>query len=369
MKPVSLLLRLALTVLAVLALAIAPTALAHADADGGGSDVAGNGGGAGSGTGSGSGDGGGADGGGGGTEGPAGISVPRVMVEEFDTSPGTIQAGQTFEVSFVLRNTSTKTRVSNMKVTVASPDAAFLPTASTSSLFIPGIRPGNYASRTMTFRALPSLEAKPYSMTISLEYEDSKANAYTSTENVAIEVTQELRASASSPQLLPEMLMVGQQGSLTFNIQNQGRSKLFNAKATIPEGQPITAPEVFVGTIEPGASGAVDMMVTAEAEAAGPVEILVTYEDDEGTEKSFTQDVQVMAAPMPDPGEMIPEEPFPGEEGPAIPWVPILAVAGAAILALVVIIVVVRRARHRKAAQADADLLASMDAEPLISED
>jgi hypothetical protein len=165
------------------------------------------------------------------------------------------------------------------------------------------------------------------------------------------------------------MLMVGQQGSLTFNIQNQGRSKLFNAKATIPEGQPITAPEVFVGTIEPGASGAVDMMVTAEAEAAGPVEILVTYEDDEGTEKSFTQDVQVMAAPMPDPGEMIPEEPFPGEEGPAIPWVPILAVAGAAILALVVIIVVVRRARHRKAAQADADLLASMDAEPLISED
>ena len=135
-------------------------------------------------------------------------------------------------------------------------------------------------------------------MTISIEYEDSKANAYTSTENVAIEVTQELRASASSPQLLPEMLMVGQQGSLTFNIQNQGRSKLFNAKATIPEGQPITAPEVFVGTIEPGASGAVDMMVTAEAEAAGPVEILVTYEDDEGTEKSFTQDVQVMAAPI-----------------------------------------------------------------------
>ena len=76
-----------------------------------------------------------------------------------------------------------------------------------------------------------------------------------------------------------------------------------------------------------------------------------------------------LALVLPLPGEMIPEEPFPGEEGPAIPWVPILAVAGAAILALIVIIVVVRRARHRKAAQADADLLASMDAEPLISED
>ena len=113
-----LLLRLALTVLAVLALAIAPATLAHADAGDGGSDVAGNG----SGGGTGSGDGGGSGGGGldgGGTEGPAGISVPRVMVEEFDTSPGSVQAGQTFEVSFVLRNTSTKTRVSNMKVTAA----------------------------------------------------------------------------------------------------------------------------------------------------------------------------------------------------------------------------------------------------------
>ena len=365
----TLLLRLALTLLAVLMLAIAPAALAHADAENGGSDVAGGGGGTGSGNGGDGDGGGGGGGGGGGTDGPAGVSVPRVMVESFDTSPGTVQAGQEFELSFTLRNTSSTTRVRNMKVTVASSDAAFLPVAGTSSLFIPSIRPGNYASRTLLFRALPSLDPKPYQVTISLEYEDSQANAYTSSEDVAVVVTQETRASASAPQLMPEMLMVGQQGSLTFNIQNQGRSKLFNAKASIPEGQAITGPEVFVGTIDSGATGAVDMMVTAATESAGPVEILVSYEDDEGAEKSFTQEVQVMAAPMPMPEEPIgPEEPMP-EEGMALPWIPILAVAGAALLALIVILVVVRRARHRKAAQADADLLASMDAEPLISED
>ena len=77
----------------------------------------------------------------------------------------------------------------------------------------------------------------------------------------------------------------------------------------------------------------------------------------------------LLAAPMPMPEEPIgPEEPLP-EEGMALPWIPILAVAGTALLALIIILIVVRRARHRKAAQADADLLASMDAEPLISED
>ncbi|MFT3888515.1 MAG: hypothetical protein QM713_10185 [Arachnia sp.] len=358
-------LRLALAMMAALLLSIVPLGLAHADSDPGTDpDVSAPGGG------SGNGDGGGGGGGGEnpGTQGPAGTSVPRVMVEEFSTDPGTVKAGEEFELYYMLRNHSSTTLVKNMKVTVESSDAAFLPTAGTSSVFIPRIRPGNYATRTLTFRALPSLEAKPYMLTISLEYEDKDNNAYTSSETVAIEVTQELRASASTPQLMPESLMIGQEGSLTFNIQNQGKAKLFNAKASIPEGQAIRAPEVFVGTIEPGASGAVELLVSADAEVAGPVQILVSYEDDEGNEKSFTQEAQVIAMEMPMPIDPGPIEPMP-EEGAGLPWIPIAAVAGAVLLALIVIILVVRRVRRRKAAQADADLLASMDAEPLITED
>ncbi|NHB85812.1 hypothetical protein G7085_17945 [Tessaracoccus sp. HDW20] len=55
----------------------------------------------------------------------------------------------------------------------------------------------------MTFRALPSLEAKPYQLTIEVEYEDPSANAYQSSETLAVEVNQELRADTSVPQVTP----------------------------------------------------------------------------------------------------------------------------------------------------------------------
>ncbi len=363
-----LVLRLVVAVLAMLMLGVTP-ALAYAGGDvappASGGDSGDGGSGPGSGSGSGSGDGGG---GGSGSAGPGGVSIPRVMVEDFSTDPSTVRAGEEFELYYRLRNHSATTRVYNMKVTVESADAAFLPLSGTTSSFIPTIGAGNYASRTLPFRALPSLEAKPYMLTISLEYEDKDFNAYTSSETVAVQVTQEVRAAASAPQLVPDMLMVGQEASLTFSIQNQGRSKLFNAKAAIPDGQALTAPEVFVGTIEPGASGTVDMMVNVASEADKPVEIEISYEDDNGTPTTFTQEVQVMAMEMPMPEEEFPSE-FEPEGGMGLPLVPILAAAGIGLLALAVIGLVIRRARRRKADQADADLLASLDDEPLIAED
>lgn len=351
-------------VLAALTLALSPVSLAHAGGDpgpgsaDGGSDTGGS-------------DGGGSGAGGGGdgvTAGPAGVSVPRVMVEDFSTDPRAVAAGEEFELYYRLRNHSATTRIYNMKVTVESADAAFLPTSGTTSSFIPTIGAGNYATRTQTYRALPSLEAKPYVLTINLEYEDKDFNAYSSSETVAVQVTQEARAAASTPQLMPDTLMVGQDASLTFTIQNRGRAKLFNAKASIPEGQALTAPDVFVGTIEPGASGTVDMMVNVASEAASPVEIEISYEDDDGTPTTFTQEVQVMAMEMPMPEEEFPEE-FEPEGGAGLAMVPVLGVAGTGLLGLGVMGWTIRRARRRKADQADADLLASLDDEPLIAED
>ncbi|QNP57104.1 hypothetical protein [Tessaracoccus defluvii] len=77
----------------------------------------------------GNGSGGNGSGGGGGEVPPVGgVSVPRVMVEDFSVNPQQVFAGQGFTVHFSLRNTSTTTRVQNLKVTLASPDTAFLPT-------------------------------------------------------------------------------------------------------------------------------------------------------------------------------------------------------------------------------------------------
>lgn len=298
--------------------------------------------------------------------GVAGISTPRVILSGFTTVPAVVQAGEEFQVTFTLRNTSTRTRVQNMKVTLDSADSAFLPANGSSSMFIRRIGADQVEAGTMSFYSLPSLEERPYQMTISIEYEDTQANAFSAQETVAIRIRQNIRAEASAPQLSPPQLTVGQEGALTFNIFNQGKTKLYNAKAAVNEGQPVSAAEVFIGTIEPGASGVVDMIVLAEEEYAGPIGVTVSYEDVDGVVSTMDKTLEAaVMAPMPveEPGTW--EEPM--EESVSVPWVPVLAVLGLLSLLLIVALVVRGRRRRRR----DAEDLESLEAlgEPLIGPD
>lgn len=365
--------RLMLVVTMVLSLSLIPLSSAAGDpatdggvlADGGSGDGGAGGGGSGGGGGNGGGGGVPDPGGGGGSPAIPGISTPRVILSGFTTNPEVVQAGQDFQVTFTLRNTSTRTRVQNMKITLASADNAFLPANGSSSMFLRRIGADQVEAGTMNFHSLPSLEERPYQMVISVEYEDTLANAYSTQETVSVPVKQSIRADSSVPQLSPPQLTLGQEASLTFNIFNQGKTKLYNAKASVAEGQAVTAPEVFVGTIEPGASGAVDMTVMAAEEAAGPVTIVVSYEDVDGKVSTMDKVVEVaVMAPMPidEPGEW--EEPV---EEDGFPLVPVLV--GAGLLGLFLIIALVVRGRRRKRREAeDMDSLAALG-DPLIGSD
>ena len=354
--------QLFLVLMVVFGLTMIPLISAAGDpvADGGasaGTDSAGDTGGATGGTT------GGAGGGGGGASVVPGVSTPRVILAGFTTDPAEVVAGQDFTVAFTLRNTSTRTRVQNMKVTLSSDDSAFLPASGSSSLFISRIRADQLETASMAFHSLPSLEEKPYRLTLTIDYEDAAANPFTSIETVSIQVRQNIRADASVPQLMPSQLTLGQDASLTFSIFNQGKTKLYNAKAAIKDGQAITSPEVFVGTIDPGASGAVDMIVNAAEEAVGPVTISVSFEDVNGnvTTMDKTAEVAVMA-PMPIEEPPLGEQP--GQEaGPSL-LIPLIA---ATLLGLVVIVALaVRRRRRRRVEREDLESLSELGEDPLI---
>ena len=377
----------------IMALCLASTALqAHADPGGavqgdqaspsengssagpGGGDGAGADGG---GTGGKDGGGTGTDGGGGtgsvpgGGEGPAappGVSVPRVMLAGFASSPAEVEAGQDFSVSFTLRNTSKRTRVQNIKVSLSSGEgAAFLPANGSSSLFIDRISAGDDSIQSMAFHSLPSLEEKPYQMTLTLEYEDAAANAYQAQETVSVQVKQGIRADTSAPQVMPEMVQVGQDASVTFNIHNQGKTKLYNAKAAVKDGQPVTGQEMFIGTIEAGSTGAVDMLVHADEESTDPLVIEVTYEDVNGKVTSLSKEVPLSVMPM-ETMEEYPEEGMPMEESVGLPILPILV--GLFLLALlVVVLLLVRRSRRRSREREDMEHLSLTDDDPLVPAD
>lgn len=360
-----------LVMLAALLLALVSPITAHA---GNGSDgvVTEDGGGSGAEGGGGS----GAEGGGGsGAEGPAGISVPRVMLTEFISAPNEVVAGEAIAISFTLQNMSRTTRVNNLKVTLVSDEAgAFLPMNGSASTYISTIRAEGSVSREMTLRSMPTLEEKPYSLSLRIEYEDAQANAFESTEQVAIIVRQTVRADTSTAQVMPEAITAGQQSSVTFSINNLGKNKLFNARVTIPEGQGLAPQEVFVGTVEPGASGAVDMTVQALEETQGPINIQVSYEDANGVVTTMDKELALLVQP-----EMVPEEEFPMEEEfpieeeagllGGIPAMTLAVGAGVVILVLALLMILVgRNRRRRRIREKDSDM-ALLDGDPLVPTD
>lgn len=301
---------------------------------------------------------------------PPGVSVPRVMLAGFTSTPDEVVAGQDFSVSFTLRNTSKRTRVQNIKVSLSSGEGtAFLPAGGSSSLFIDRISADDDSIQSMSFHSLASLEERPYQMTLIVEYEDAAANAYQSQETVAVQVKQGIRADTSAPQAMPDMIQVGQDASVTFNIHNQGKTKLYNAKAVVKDGQPVTGDEIFIGTIESGSSGAVDMLVHADEEMTDPLLIEVTYEDVDGKVTALSKEVPLSVMPMEMVEEEFPMEEFP-EDGMGIPLLPIVIGLVLLLLLLVVVLLLVRRSRRRSREREDMESLSMLsDDDPLVPAD
>lgn len=296
-----------------------------------------------------------------------GQPVPRLMLTAFSTTPEQVTAGAPFTVSFTLENKSRRTRVSNIKVTLASDGSAFLPASGSSSIYISSIKPGGSVSRELSFNTLPTLEERPYPVALQIEYEDGQATPYQSQETAAVIVRQTSRADASMPQANPATISVGQDSSVTFSLNNLGKNKIYNARVAVKPDQHVTANEVFTGTIEPGASSSVDLLVHAKSESAAPVILVISYEDANGKVQTLEKTVELSVQEAKDnlPGGM--EVPMPEE--PSLPIGLLLIPLGlAAVIGLAVWLIV--RARRKRQEQANlASDMSLLDGGPLAPMD
>lgn len=309
--------------------------------------------------------------GGSGSTGPAGVSVPRVMLESVTSTPRIVPAGTSFTLTYSLVNQSKKSRVNNLKVTLSQGDGAFLPANGSSSTFISTIKPGGSISRDMTFSTLPSLENRPYAITMTIEYEDGEANAYSTSETISIAVAQPTRADTSSFTLTPAELSVGDETTVAFSLNNLGKSKIFNARITVAEGQGVAPKEQFIGSVDAGAAANVEMLLTATDERMEPVTAVITFEDSDGAVVTLEKQLALTVAPPiiqegPMPGIGM-EEPTdkPAEGGDAWLWW-VIGGVGLGLALLVVSIVLSRRAKRRREQSSDLDLL---DGSPLVDSD
>lgn len=295
-------------------------------------------------------------------------SVPRVIVTGFDTEPGEVKAGTDFKLIIHLKNTSRKTAVSNMLFDLQAPASggsdetaeapAFLPTSGSSSIYLEKIPAGGTKDISIELNARADLIQKPYSITMSMHYEDSSASQFEGQSSLAIPVKQEARFEFSEIQAAPDMVTVGEEANITCNIYNLGRIKMYNVKAKF-EGDAIEGQEQFLGNLESGGTGVIDGIVTAVAESydESNCKIILTYEDDAGNVQTTEQEFTLNVSAMPDMTEMDIAEMMPEEES-GFPIVGIVAVIAAlAAIGGIAAFVLLKRKKKRLAVSEEEELL------------
>lgn len=298
-------------------------------------------------------------------------SVPRVIVTGFDTNPPEVHAGSDFTLTIHLKNTSKKTKVQNMLFELQAPTEgtdeqtsapAFLPTSGSNSIYLNGIKADGTADISITLNAKADLLQKPYSINLSMKYEDSQATQIESSSSISIPVKQDARFEFSEFEISPQTIEVGGETNVMCSLYNLGRIKLYNAKARF-EGNGIKKQEIFIGNVDAGATGSIDAMLQGEKVTNGNSKITMTlsYEDESGNISETTKDFELEVTEAVDDSDMYMNTDGDAEAGnsgfPVVPVVVVIVI----IAGVVAAVVFVKKKKKKQMLNEEEELLDELD--------
>lgn len=293
-------------------------------------------------------------------------SVPRVIVTGFSTEPKEVKAGSNFKLIVHLRNTSKETAVRNMLFDFNAPtegsDAntaspAFLPSSGSSTVYLEEIAANGTKDISIDLNAKMDLVQKPYSIDMSMKYEDKSGGQFESSSSISVPIKQDARFEFSEFELSSETIEVGSEVNVMCSLYNMGRIKLYNVKAKF-EGEGLKSKEIFVGNVEPGATATIDGMVTGEKETTGDgkAKMIVTYEDEAGT--VFTSEKELVLLVTPPMMNDMPTVDMDGmltEEEKAFPVIPVVVFV--LLAAGIAAFIIIRKRKQKKSQMEEEELL------------
>ncbi|MCI8523125.1 MAG: hypothetical protein HFI62_07975 [Lachnospiraceae bacterium] len=310
-------------------------------------------------------------------------SKPRIVVTGFETNPDKVYAGDTFTLTIHVKNTAKDTAVTNvlfdMQAAQEGEDktknySAYLPTTGSSSDYKERIGADTAADIVIEMTAKADLAQKPYVLDLNMKYDASTMFDLTDKASVSIPILQESRFDTSIPEVVPSDIQVGSQSNVMFSIYNTGKTTLYNVQVKF-KGDSIEEASAFVGNLQSGNTGNVDVMLTGAAATMddGTIVMEISYEDEAGNvttqEKTITllvnevfMDDMMMEGDMMGGdmmgGDMMMEE----EQGPKKGLI-IGLVAASVIVVVAVLVVFLKLRKKKKAAQALAEEIADLEKE------
>ena len=109
---------------------------------------------------------------------------------------------------------------------------------------------------------------------------------------MSIPISQESRFDISTPEVVPDSITVGSQSNVMFSIYNTGKTTLYNVQVKM-NADSIEESTAFVGNLQSGQTGNVDVMVTGAAATMddGTINVDISYEDNAGNVTTETRTI------------------------------------------------------------------------------
>lgn len=302
---------------------------------------------------------------------------PRIVVTGFETNPAQVFAGDTFTLTIHVQNTAKDLAVTNvlfdMQAAIEGEDktntySAFLPTSGASSVYMDSIAANTAADIVIEMTAKADLAQKPYVLDVNMKYDAGVMFDLTDKASVSIPISQESRFDTSIPEVVPSDITVGGQSNVMFSIYNTGKTTLYNVQVKFVADS-IDEASAFVGNLQSGATGNVDVMLTGIAATMddGTINMEISYEDEGGNVTTAQKPITLfvseevfddmgMDGGMMDGDMMLDEEGGQKKSGVVIA---VIAVVIVAVIAGVIVFIQIRK--KKKAAQMLAEDLSDLD--------
>lgn len=284
-------------------------------------------------------------------------TLPKLVVDSYSFSEEKIYAGETFTLTFTVRNTSNEEDTKSILLTMTNnaETGKLTPAEGSNTLYIDKLAKGESKTLSMSLATAPDTEAKAYELKLDFDYEGTKTRPATlakgaSSASIPVTVMQKIRLKIDDPTVDGEA-MEGESVPVYFSLYNMGRSPIYNCMVTV-EGDGLSLEDsVFQGTVAAGNSMRADLSVITATPGQIDGEIVISYEDalEEKMEERLPLSIFVNEGfnpdangGMDDPG-FIDQPTIGGMDGPSagIPvwiWIALGAVVAAAIVVAIILL-------------------------------
>lgn len=284
-------------------------------------------------------------------------ALPKIVVDSYSFSSDKIYAGEDFDLTFTVRNTSNEEDTKSILVTMTNnaETGKLTPAEGSNTLYIDKLAKGESKTMTMSIATAPDTEAKAYELKLDFDYEGAKTRPATlakgaSSASIPVTVLQKIRLKIDEPTVDGEA-MEGESVPVYFSLYNMGRSPIYNCMVSV-EGDGLSLEDSFFqGTVAAGNSMRADLSVITATPGQIDGEIVITYEDslEEKMEERLPLSIFVNEGfnpdangGMEDPG-YIDQPTIGGMDGPSadIPvwiWIALGVVVAAAIVVAIILL-------------------------------